>query len=259
MKDGYLNPTCATQPPKPFAAPTTPLSGPLPSGMRMLIRDAEVFVERVHVLHSINLEIKPGEHWFVTGPNGSGKSTLLRTLYGEEFVALGGEFRFWREHEEIKTLAELRKHVRLVSDRLQAEYTYDDSVTDIVLSGFDGSVGVYRQPTPEERAEVAFCLAQLGLSKLADRAFRSLSTGQARRALLARAMIGSPAMLLLDEPFSGLDKESKQYMMNTLLHMAQSGLQTVMVSHHAEDRLPVTSHDARMDHGKLLYEAVDRL
>ena len=86
---------------------------------------------------------------------------------------------------------------------------------------------------------------------MADRPFRSLSTGQARRALLARALAGDPELLLLDEPFSGLDAVGRAAMTDILEARIAAGLQTVLVSHHDEDRLPSTTHAARLEQGRM--------
>lgn len=222
-------------------------------GPHIVLRRATVFVDRVEVLHGVDWEIRPGEQWVVRGGNGAGKSTLLRALMGEEFVAVGGELtrRLPRHGGDNPDLALVRRGIRLVSDRLQAEYAYDDSTADVVFSGFDGAVGVYREAAPEERAETARLLALVGLADLADRPFRSLSTGQARRALLARALAGDPELLLLDEPFSGLDAVGRAAMTDILEARIAAGLQTVLVSHHDEDRLPSTTHAARLEQGRM--------
>lgn len=232
-------------------------SVPLPpggDGPHLTLREATVFVDRTEVLHGINWEIRPGEQWVVLGGNGAGKSTLLRALMGEEFVALGGTLtrRLPRHGGDDPDLALVRRGIRLVSDRLQALYTYDNTTAEVVFSGFDGAVGVYREADPAEQAEVIRCLEMVGLADVATRPFRSLSTGQARRALLARALAGDPELLLLDEPFSGLDAESRAAMTAILETRMAEGLQTVLVSHHDEDRLPSTTHAARLENGRMV-------
>lgn len=223
-------------------------------GPHIVLRNATVFVDRTEVLHGINWEIRPGEQWVVLGGNGAGKSTLLRALLGEEFVAVGGELtrRLPRHGGDNPDLTRVRRGIRLVSDRLQARYTYNDSTADVILAGFDGAVGVYRHADAAERAETARLLDLAGLAGLADRPFRSLSTGQARRTLLARALAGDPELLLLDEPFSGLDAESRAALTAILETRVAAGLHIVLVSHHDEDRLPSATHAARLADGYLV-------
>ncbi|MCH5276419.1 MAG: ATP-binding cassette domain-containing protein [Desulfovibrionaceae bacterium] len=223
-------------------------------GPHIVLRRVTVFVDRVEVLHGVDWEIRPGEQWVLCGGNGAGKSTLLRLLLGDEFVAVGGELtRHLPRHGGANPdLAQIRRGIRLVSDRFQAEYSYNESTADIIFSGFDGAVGVYRDAKPAERAETARLLDALGLAELAERPFRSLSTGQARKALLGRALAGGPELLLLDEPFSGLDSSSRAAMIDILEERMAAGLHTVLVSHHAEDRLPSSTHIARLERGYMV-------
>lgn len=248
-ESGAAVPVPAAPSPRPVARVVTGGEGP-----HIVLRNATVFVDRTEVLHGIHWEIRPGEQWVVLGGNGAGKSTLLRALLGEEFVAVGGDLtrRLPRHGGDNPDLAQVRRGIRLVSDRLQALYTYDDTTADVIVSGFDGTVGVYRAAAPAERTETGRLLEMAGLTGLADRPFRSLSTGQARRALLARALAGDPELLLLDEPFSGLDPESRAAMTAILEARMAAGLQTVLVSHHDEDRLPSTTHAARLVEGVMV-------
>ena len=234
-------------------APRPPDKGQA-DGPHIVLRRVTVFVDRVEVLHGVDWEIRPGEQWVLHGGNGAGKSTLLRLLLGEEFVAVGGELtrHLPRHGGRNPDLAQVRRGIRLVSDRFQAEYSYDESTADIIFSGFDGAVGVYREASPAERAETDRLLDFMGLGDLAERPFRSLSTGQARKALLGRALAGGPELLLLDEPFSGLDSASRAAMIDILEEHVAAGLHTVLVSHHTEDRLPSSTHMARLERGYMI-------
>ena len=226
-------------------------------GMRVLLQNATVYVDRVKVLRNLDWEIRPGEQWLLLGPGGSGKSTLLRAIIGEEHAALGGFIRRFLGSEEITGLAALQKNIRMVSDRLQALYAYDDSAEEVVFSGFDGCVGVYRDARENEKAEVRLLLEEAGLSRYARRPFHSLSAGQARRVLLARALAGEPRLLLLDAPFSGLDRQSRAAVIAVLESRIRRGLQTILVSHHDEDRLPSSGHAACLEGGRWKYPPAD--
>lgn len=235
------------------ATPPPPLRGRARSGnVRIAVRNATVFVERAEVLHAVSWRMEPGEQWVVAGGNGAGKSTLLRLLAGDENAAAGGGVTRAIDNGELRTLEEIQQRIRMVSDRLQALYPYDESAAGVVFSGLCGSLGVYREPEPEERAEVRCRLAEVGMEELAERPFRSLSTGQARKVLLARALAGNPALLLLDEPFSGLDAASRQALIDIVEARIRDGLQTVLVSHHAGDRLPSSTHEAVLEDGRIV-------
>lgn len=228
------------------------------------IEHADVFVERVHVLHAIDWIIRRGENWCVIGPNGSGKSTLLRLLHGEENVAVGGDIVWFADEAScgvarreppqqasLRDLPLLHRRVALVSDQLQATYGYDLTAEELVLTGFSGTIGLYDEPDDEQRAEAAHWLRMLGAAGLAGQRIRTLSTGQLRRVLLARALAGAPDLLLLDEPCSGLDPASRAAFLTLLGQLARAGVQMVLVTHHEGDLIPEISHVLRLADGRV--------
>lgn len=213
-------------------APVAPAPPTAPEARGHVLLDLEqatVFIDRQETLHQITWSLHRGEHWRITGANGSGKSTLLRLLAGDEFVAAGGRLEYWLPGQggPVTTLAQVRRGVRLVSDLSQALYGYTLTAGDMVCTGFDNSIGVYRRFTPAERAEAASHMAFMfpeedaaGLTCLAGRSIRQLSTGQLRRLFLARALAGGPDILLLDEPCSGLDAPSRARYLRLLDQLA---------------------------------------
>ena len=172
-------------------------------------------------------------------------------------IAVGGSVtrRWYRDLQAepvpLTLLDTIKEKIHFVSDTLQTHYTFNDTVTDVIFAGFDGNIGVYRDKTEEEIQKLQNLLDQLNLAHLANRPFRSLSTGQARKVLLARAIIGSPALLLLDEPFSGLDPRNKQEIKEFLEYkIAETSLQTILVSHLESDYLACTTHFGTMFKGE---------
>ena len=230
--DGPMLETAVEPEKEPAPVASAPeLKGIRGCSARIAIKDASVFIDRVPVLYDINWTINPGENWAVLGGNGAGKSTLLRLLAGDEIVAYGG--------------------VRLVSDRQQATYTYDITGEELVFSGIDNSVGVYREPSEKELAQVTDILASLHLEFLAKRTIRSCSTGEFRRLLLARALAGEPDLLLLDEPFSGLDAPSRNEFFALLNQLARQGVQMILVTHHKADIFPAITHMLQLENGRI--------
>lgn len=243
---------------EPQPAPVAPAGLPDLSGIRgcsarISIKNTSVFIDRVQILHDINWVINPGENWAVLGGNGAGKSTLLRLLAGDEIVAYGGEVirELPRQGGIVKELEVLRKGVRLVSDRQQATYTYDITGEELVFSGIDNTVGLYRKPTATDLEQVAGIMASLHLEFLAKRTIRSCSTGEFRRLLLARALAGEPDLLLLDEPFSGLDAASRNEFFALLNQLAKQGVQMVLVTHHKVDIFPAITHMLQLENGRI--------
>ena len=252
--DGPMLETAVEPEKEPAPVASAPeLKGIRGCSARIAIKDASVFIDRVPVLYDINWTINPGENWAVLGGNGAGKSTLLRLLAGDEIVAYGGEIvrELPRQGGVVDRLEVLRKGVRLVSDRQQATYTYDITGEELVFSGIDNSVGVYREPSEKELAQVTDILASLHLEFLAKRTIRSCSTGEFRRLLLARALAGEPDLLLLDEPFSGLDAPSRNEFFALLNQLARQGVQMILVTHHKADIFPAITHMLQLENGRI--------
>ena len=213
----------------------------------LMLHDVEVFIDRARVLHDISWHVLPGEHWVVAGENGAGKSTLLRLLYGEEIAAYGGDVLWCGQCRP--DLPFFRHHVGYVSDRLQYEYGYDLPAVDIVLSGRSGAVGMYDTPSPEEYDKAHAWLLFFGLGDIASKPYFTLSSGLGRRVLLARAMMCSPALLLLDEPCSGLDPHSREHYLASLEPLAKAGVQLMYVTHHPAEVPALFTHELYLDSG----------
>ena len=219
------------------------------------IVDADVYIDGAHVLHGLTWQVRAGQQWAVIGHNGAGKSTLLRLLCGVENVAFGGtiERRLPSQGDGvIVELEKMRRGIGIVSDKIQATYWYDLFGEDLVLSGFERSVGLFSEPDVAMRAEARMWMERLSVLHLATRRMRSTSTGQLRRLMLARALIGNPDLILLDEPCSGLDAESRQEFLHLVNDLALSGVHFILVTHHEADIIPAITHVAYLEHGKMV-------
>ena len=197
--------------------------------------------------------LRKGEHWRIEGENGSGKSTFLRLLAGDEFVAVGGTLVRHLPHHggETVLLEEIRKGVRLVSDLSQALYGYSITALELVCTGLENTVGVYRDYSKAEQEQARRVMRELGVGHLAERSIRLLSTGQLRRLFLARALMGEPDILLLDEPCSALDEDSRRQYLDLLDQLAARGISLVFVSHFEGDAPSCINRRARMHQGRL--------
>ncbi|MDR2161930.1 MAG: ATP-binding cassette domain-containing protein [Desulfovibrio sp.] len=216
--------------------------------------DVDVYIDRARVLAGITWTVRRGEHWLVTGPNGSGKSTLLRLLCGEAAAAwkegTGGLVRWFGAPRP--DLAGLRRLVGYASDRLQDACDLGGSAEEIIIAGLRGGIGLHGgPPTEEEKAEAGLWMERLDLLSMRDVPFERLSDGWARRFLLARALAGSPPVMLLDEPCAGLDAASREKFLDALALLAAGGTHIIHVSHHPGDLPSLFSHELRLENGRV--------
>ena len=220
------------------------------------IKSGEVWLDERLALTSIDWRLAHGEHWLVRGPNGSGKSTFLRMLHGQLRPALGGSIRF-PGIDNPDNVWDLRRQVAWVSPELQAGYWYPSTARQCIYSGFDSSIGQTRRMTAAETALVNELLEQFKLTDLADRNIRTLSYGQFRRVLIARAVVHEPRVLLLDEPWEGLDHENRNLVNRELEQIIARGTQLVSASHLADTPEPFNRLLELMD-GRIVGSSVLR-
>lgn len=221
---------------------------------RWLVRlvNATVYLDGRRILQDLTLEIRAGECWVVHGRNGSGKTTLLRTLYGDHAVARGGRI----ERAGIVPgvpLQEFRRRVGFVAPHVQSEHPHQLSVVDVVSSGRHASIGLNDRPTKRDRAAAQRSLAFFALSHLTSRPLNELSYGQLRRVLFARAWVCQPRLLLLDEPFSGVDGPTRRALMTHLETIAAGGTALVMSTHHRSEWPACTTHELELAGGRARY------
>jgi iron complex transport system ATP-binding protein len=191
-------------------------------------------------LDHFTLSIEAGEHVAILGPNGSGKSTLIKTITRECYPLVRPETSFRILGKDVWNIFELRSHIGVVSNDLMAACTRDITGRELVLSGFFGSIGIWPnhrvEPEMEEMAQQV--MASVDASHLGDRWLDELSSGEARRLLIARALIHQPQTLLLDEPTTSLDLAALHELREHLRGLARSGIGLLLVTHHLDDIIP---------------------
>ena len=213
------------------------------------LRNVDVYIDRQQVLFGLDWQVEKGQHWVVRGKNGAGKSTLLRLLYGEEFAAFGGTIHWFGQ--PVMPREALRMSVGMVSDLLQQTYMYNELAKDVVASGIESSIGLYTTPNPQQEKAIAFWMHRLGIAPFADTPFHHLSSGQGRLALLARSLVNSPPLLLLDEALAGLDPTNRALWLDLLPLLAECGTHLVLVTHHEEEVPAFFTHELVLDAGKV--------
>ena len=215
------------------------------------IEGASVFLGDAATLRNICWEWRAGEHWALTGPNGAGKTTFLKLVCGDVHPALGGRVHRF-EFTPGSTLWELRCKIGFVSPALQASYREPLSGAEVIASGFFSSVGLMQRPSPVQLSQARAVARRLGFAALAARNTMQMSYGEFRKILLARALVHQPEALVLDEPFDGLDAESKAKLAGTLERIAAHGTSLLVVTHHESDLPSCISHLAQMERGRIV-------
>ena len=206
------------------------------------------------VLHDLNLSIDAGEHVAIMGPNGCGKSTLILTMTCQIYpiVRPGMHVRiFGRERWD---LTELRKHFGVVGADLPGERTAVTTGLDAVIAGFFSASTLWPNlhVTDEMRERAAEALERMEASHLAGQTVGSMSAGEKRRILIARALVHRPRQLLLDEPSNALDLAAQRELRETLRRLAREGTGLVLVTHHLGDILPEIERVILMRGGRIV-------
>src|SRR5581483_1497952 len=208
----------------------------------LLIEFENVFVQRgsLLALNGLNIRIKSGEHVAILGPNGSGKPTLITTITRECYPLIQPGTVLRILGQESWNIFDLRAHLGVVSNDLMARCPRDITGRELVLSGFFGSIGIWpnHQVSPEMEASAQRAIERLEVGHLANRWLDELSSGEARRLLIARALIHNPETLLLDEPTTSLDLPSLREVRDHLRALAAGGVGLLLVTHHLDDIIP---------------------
>ncbi|WP_233570627.1 ABC transporter ATP-binding protein [Frigoribacterium sp. PhB24] len=205
------------------------------------------------LVHDVSLRVGAGEHWALIGPNGAGKTTLL-TLCGALGHPTAGTVEVLGRRLGRVELSELRRQIGHVDPRHRM--AGDNSVREVVLTGLTGSSDPVPRwsPTDEQEARVVDLVAGVGLSSRLSARWSVLSQGERGRVLIARALVAQPALLLLDEPATGLDVAAREHLLDTVddLRTAHPEMASVTVTHHLEDLPSSTSHALLLRDGEVV-------
>ncbi len=203
------------------------------------LRNVSVVRDGRYILKSVDLDIMKGENVAVIGPNGSGKTTLIKLLrgdihpyYDEDSPASMRIFGMERWN-----LFDVRSRMGVVSMDLQNMFRTDTKVYEVICSGFFNSLDVFRNHTVTEEmvSKVHSCALMMGIDDLLTREIENLSLGEMRRALIARAMVTDPDLLVLDEPMTGLDIVMKSKFRAMFDILIEKGVSIVMITHELTD------------------------
>jgi len=205
-------------------------------------------------LDDFSLRIRADERVAILGPNGCGKSTLIKTITRECYPVVQDNSSMTILGQECWDVFDLRRRLGIVSNDLMQFCTGDASGRDVVLSGFFSSTSIFPHHTvdPKHRDLADATLAQLKVFHLAERPVCQMSSGEARRVLIARALVHNPLALLFDEPCNSLDLAAQQSLRQTMRGLANSGIGIVLVTHELGDIIPEIDRVVLMSRGHIV-------
>ena len=208
------------------------------------INNAGVYYRGVSVFENLNWKVRKGENWSITGPNGSGKSTLLQMVTGDHPQAYANEiYLFGRRRGSGESIWDIKQRLGAVSSEFQVNYRKPIRAFDVVLSGYFDSVGLYCKADTRQVETAQTWLERLGLCHLKEKRYDLLSFGERRMILLARAVVKTPEILVLDEPCQGLDPANRKRILALVdLIGRQPHTQVLYVSHHPKEMPACITH-----------------
>lgn len=190
------------------------------------------------VINDLNWTIRKGEFWQLAGENGSGKSTLLSMICGDNPKAYGQDvYLFGYKRGSGESIWDIKRHIGYFAPDLLQQFTRPESTENMIISGFNDSIGLYKEPTDLQRKIARMWMQQLG-ENFNKRNFRELTSGQQRMVMVARALVKQPPLLILDEPTVELDDENTALFLS-MIHAIAATKRTaiVYVSHRYESNL----------------------
>ena len=218
---------------------------PLPDSL-IKFEDVNVGWDEHKVLVDLNWNVLPGEHWLIRGPNGSGKTTMLELITGDNMQVFREKITlFGKRRGTGETIWDIKKQLGIVSYRLHVEYRMvgQTDLTEVIVSGFHDSIGLYETATDMENALARQWLSLGGFKGREHELFGSLSYGEQRAILILRAAVKQPRVLILDEPCHGLDENYRSKILDLLETVAETGTTTLLhVTHDPSEVLPCEKH-----------------
>ena len=255
----YVDQIIWITPQEEFCAPLHPLDDERRNAILSLDDDASALMDSQEVvsfhdvsirygdrtiLKDLNWTILQGECWALSGQNGSGKSTLLSLICADNPQAYACDIRlFGRQRGSGESIWEIKRHIGYVSPEMHRSYQHNIPAIQVVASGLKDTVGLYTRASEAEKAQCLWWMHIFGIDAAAQRPFLTLSSGEQRLVLLARAFVKNPQLLILDEPLHGLDSQNRQIVKDIIHTFSQlKGKTLIMVTHYEEELPPCFTH-----------------
>jgi len=200
------------------------------------LNKGKVHYNGLNIFEGLDLSIKPLQHTLITGRNGSGKSTLMQLITGDCTQCYSNDLHILGlKRGTGESIWELKKQMGIVSSELHRQYRVNGDLLTVILSGFFDSIGLYQKPERHHIELARQWLKKLDLLAYQNTPFQQLSYGEQRLALIARALVKSPLLLILDEPTQGLDELNRHRVLNFIEHLAEQKYSTMLLVSHRKD------------------------
>jgi len=210
--------------------------------------------EGVRILHRINWRVYPGEHWAIVGENGAGKTLLLEIIATYLWPSRGRVEVLGREFGKVE-LHRLRQKISWISSALEQELPQRQSVLEVVLSGYFSTLRLFTKPPRRVVQRARMLLRLAGLQYHEKQIFATLSTGEKKQALIARAMLKKPSLLVLDEVCAGLDPVARKDYLDSVRRLInkEQDINVLFVTHHLEEVFPEITHVLGLKRGRVIF------
>ncbi|HEY0827666.1 MAG TPA: ATP-binding cassette domain-containing protein [Bacilli bacterium] len=217
----------------------------------ILLDHVNLIREETNILNDVTLDMKAGEHWVILGKNGSGKTTLLEMVNGYMFPS-SGKVTVLDQLFGTCDVREVRKRIGYISQSLFEKLSLSDPVLEVVATGEYAYLRFYETIPQEVLEKAANLLEKIQLGGLKNHLLGTLSQGERKKVMLARALMLNPEILVLDEPCSGLDLYEREKLLTTIHGLGQEQIQMIYVTHHIEEIIPLFTHVALIDKGRIV-------
>ncbi|MGA2790531.1 MAG: ABC transporter ATP-binding protein [Candidatus Bathyarchaeia archaeon] len=217
------------------------------------LHDVSVTFDETRVIRHVDWIIRKGQHWALIGPNGSGKTTLLRVINGYLWPTTGSAAVLGKKFGACD-LRELRKSIGFASSFMSDKTPPELPVLQVVLSGRFASIGLYDRPSTKEVKRARSLLGKVGCLQLAAKRYHTLSQGEKQRIVIARALMSSPKILILDESCAGLDLDAREDLLRLVDSLGRSATSPTMIfaTHRVEEISPVFTHVLLIKKGRIV-------
>ena len=229
-----------------------------PPGPLVSMRQVTVVHGGREIVSEFDWTVEKEQNWKISGPNGCGKSTLVNLVTGDHPQCYSNDVTVMGMRRGLgESIWDIKRYVGIVSPALHQQHRVSFNALQIVASGFFDSVGIYQDVSPEHWKVAGMWLDLVGMTRWAERPFRSLSYGQQRLLLVARSLVKRPPLLVLDEPCQGLDPMNRALVLGVIDRIASTQLtQILYITHEPEDRLECVTHELSHEGGEWLFNEV---